>query len=277
MPLTHLATAMLIALLLSGSVAANTSDPPPLSETLAAIDQAARHYSSQALRFTSDEKIVLKRGPSTATHRFRHIYVVDDRGKHTELRTPVNRRQNPHAVGTTSAYNWIFLFESGRRDYVDYEWVGVEQRLDRDAIGIAFRPRGEIVPKLNDWYGVAWFDRETYLPLVVEAWSPEEHARKLELEDRLAAAAEQPRRSHSTHMVTSVRAEFREQRNGLRLPTRVTLRETRFVVWGKRGTSGYREETLASVKQLYTNYRFYDVETEEPEFTPGAQPGNDPD
>ena len=54
------------------------------------------------------------------------------------------------------------------------------------------------------------------------------------------------------------------------------LRETRFVVWGRKGTSGYREETLASVKQSYTNYRFYDVQTEEPTFAPGAQPGNDP-
>lgn len=262
---------MLIALLLGGSVAANTNDPPALSEMLAAIDQAAQRYASQALRFTSDEKIVLKRGASTATHRFRHIYVVDDRGKHTEFRAPVNRRQDLDAVGTTSAYNWIFLFESGRRDYVDYEWIGVERRLDREAIGIAFRPHGEVVPKLNDWFGVAWFDRETYLPLVIEAWSPEEHARKLELEERLAAAADQSRRSRSTHLVTSVRAEFREQRNGLRLPTRVTLRETRFVVWGKNGTSGYREETMASVKQSYTNYRFYDVETREPEFE------NDPD
>ena len=260
---------MLITLVLGGWVAANTNDPPALSETLAAIDKAARHYSSQALRFTSDEKIVLKRGPSTVTHRFRHIYVVDDQGKHTELRAPVNRRQNPDAVGTTTAYNWIFLFEVGRRDYVDYEWIGIEQRLDREAVGIAFRPRREIIPKLNDWYGVAWFDRETYLPLVVEAWSPEEHARKLELEDRLSAAANQRRRSRSTHLVTSVRAEFREQRNGIRLPTRVTLRETRFVVWGKKGTSGYREETLSSVKQSYSNYRFYDVVTEQPTFGPG--------
>lgn len=263
---THPTTALLIAVLLGGAVVANTNDPPALVETLAAIDRASRYYSSQALRFTSDEKIVLKRGQKTATHRFRHIYVVDDKGKHTELRAPVNRKQNPDAVGATSAYNWIFLFESGRRDYVDFEWVGVEQRLDREAVGIAFRPRGEIVPQLNDWYGVAWFDRETHLPLVVEAWAPEEHQRKLELEQRLAAAAEQPRRSRSTHMVTSVRAEFHEQRNGLRLPTRVTLRETKFVVWGKKGTSGYREETLASVKQSYTNYRFYDVETKAPDF-----------
>jgi len=263
---THTAAVMLLALLYGGWVAANTNDPPPLNETLAAIDHAARHYSSQALRFTSDEKIVLKRGSRTETHRFRHIYVVDARGKHSELRAPVNRRQNPDAVGMTTPYNWIFLFESGRRDYVDYEWVGIEQRLGRVAIGVAFCPRGPVVPKLNDWYGVAWFDRDTYLPLVVEAWSPAEYARKLELEDRLARAAGQSRRSRSTHMVTSVRAEFREERNGLRLPTRVTLRETRFVVWGRRGTSGYREQTMSSVKQSYTNYRFYDVETEQPAF-----------
>ncbi len=34
----------------------------------------------------------------------------------------------------------------------------------------------------------------------------------------------------------------------------------------------YREETLASVKQLYTNYRFYDVETEEQMLPPGERP-----
>ncbi len=74
-------------------------------------------------------------------------------------------------------------------------------------------------------------------------------------------------------MITSVRAEFAEQRNGLRLPTRVTTRERRFVVWGRDGTSGYREQTLASIKQLYTNYRFYGVSAEQrfpaPEKTAG--------
>ena len=63
--------------------------------------------------------------------------------------------------------------------------------------------------------------------------------------------------------MTWVRAEFREERNGLRLPTKVTLRESRYVVWGRKGTSGYRDETLGSVKQLYTNYRFYEVQSEQ--------------
>jgi hypothetical protein len=259
----------MLLVMLCGSVGASTDDPAALEKTLAAIDDAARHYTAQALRFTSDETIVLSRGPRTATHRFRHIYVVDDQGKHDELRAPVNRRQNPDAVAATTAYNWIFLFESGRHEYLEYSLVGVEQRLGREAIGIAFGPRGEAVAQLNDWYGVAWFDHETHLPLVFEAWSPVEYARKLELEERLSSAAEQRRRSRSEHTITSVRTEFREERNGLRLPTRVTLRETRFVVWGKKGTSGYRQETLASVKQSYSNYRFYDVDTEEPTFDPG--------
>ena len=262
-------TALSIVWLLSAPIVSNAGDPPPLDQTLAAIAGAANHYSAQALRFTSDEKIVLKRGSGTATHRFRHIYVVDDHGKHSELRAPVNRRQNVDAVRVTSVYNWIFLFESERRRYVEYASVGVEQRLGREAIGVSFGPRGDVQPGLNDWCGVAWFDRETFLPLVVEAWTPEEYTQKLELDERLATAADQSGRSRTTHTVTSVRAEFREERNGLRLPTRVTLRETRFVVWSRNGTSGYREETLASAKQLYTNYRFYDVDTEETEFTPG--------
>jgi len=257
---------MLLAMLFGALDAANRDAPPDLSETLAAIDLAARHYSAQALRFTSDEKIVLKRGPRTETHRFHHIYVVDDGGKHTELRAPVNKRQNPDAVGTTSPYSWIFLFESARKAYIDYEWIGIERRLDRDAVGIAFRPRGEVLERVNDWYGVAWFDRETHLPLVIEAWTPVEYGRKLEFDRRLTEAAKDPQRSRSEHVVTAVRAEFREERHGLRLPTRVTMREKRFVVWGKNGTSGYREETLASVKQLYTKYRFYDVEADEPSF-----------
>lgn len=239
---------------------------PPLLETLDAIDEVCRHYSTQALRFTADEKIVLRRGRNSDTHRFRHIYVVDESGRHDEMRVPVRKRHDPEAVAATSAYGWIFLFEAGRRDFVEYSWVGREQRLERDAVGIAFAPRGEILPEVNDWYGVAWFDVETHLPLVVEAWTPAEHERKLAFEKSLAQAARKKGRSREVHVVTSVRAEFREQRNALRLPTRVTLREARFIVWGKNGTSGYRDETLATVKQFYTNYRFYDVGTEEPEF-----------
>ncbi len=53
----------------------------------------------------------------------------------------------------------------------------------------------------------------------------------------------------------------------------MTTRERRFVVWGRDGTSGYREQTLASIKQLYTNYRFYGVSAEQrfpaPEKTAG--------
>ncbi len=66
--------------------------------------------------------------------------------------------------------------------------------------------------------------------------------------------------------MTNTRVEFKEERNGLRLPTRVTMREVRYVVWGKNGTSGYRQQTLATAKQIYKNYRFYSTQTDDPVF-----------
>ncbi len=239
-----------------------TADPPQLSEALREIDEVARLYGSEALSFTSDEKIVLKSGGRTQTHRFRHIYTINEFGKHVELREPVKRRHDPNAPANTNPYLWVFLFESGRRPFMHFESVGIDRRLEREALGIAFRPRGEIFPHVNDWYGVAWFDRETYRPLVFEAWRPEEYGRKLELDRRLAAAATTGK-SRSEHVITSFRTEFGEERNGLRLPTRVTMREQRFTVWGRDGSSGYHERTLSTVKQLYTNYRFYGVSTEQ--------------
>ncbi|NIM02164.1 MAG: hypothetical protein GTO30_11890 [Acidobacteria bacterium] len=254
---------MVCACFLTLILSTPAADLPPLRETLAEIDKIAQLYGSEALSFTSDETVVLKSGGRTQTHRFRHIYTIDPFGKHTELREPLKRRHDPAAPANTNPYLWIFLFESGRRAYMHFEWVGIETRLEREALGIAFRPRGEIFPQVNDWYGVAWFDRETFRPLVFEAWVPREYERKLELDRRLAEAAAAAEPSRSEHVITSFRTEFGEERNGLRLPTRVTMREQRFTVWGKDGSSGYRERTLSSVKQLYTNYRFYSVDTDQ--------------
>ncbi len=258
--------AWLLTLALSSqalAVPAPADELPSLRETLIEIDKVARLYGSEALSFTSDEKVVLRSGGTTQTHRFRHIYTLNEQGKHVELRQPVKRRHNPAAPANTNPYLWIFLFESGRRAYMHFEWVGIEQRLEREALGIAFRPRGEVFQHVNDWCGVAWFDRETYRPLVFEAWRPFEYERKLEFDRRLAEAAEAAEPNRSEHVITSFRTEFGEERNDLRLPTRVTMREQRFTVWGKNGSSGYRERTLSSVKQLYTNYRFYGVTTEQ--------------
>ncbi len=101
------------------------------------------------------------------------------------------------------------------------------------------------------------------MPLVIEVWRLEEHAKWKEFEASLDRAAASTEKYRSEHVVRSIRVEFGEQLRGLRFPTLVTLEKTRYIVSGRNGSSKYREKPIFSVDQTYTNCEFFEVETGE--------------
>lgn len=248
------------------------AEAPRLSAILERLDQVTERYSDQSLRFTCDEKVVTNGKGYRNTHRFRYLFVIDERGRHIERRAPARKpaqwlehrqERSIRELVLTSAYSWVFMFERVRHNYVRYEIVGTGTRFGREAIGVRFEPAGEIIEDVNGWIGVAWVDAETFLPLAFEAWRPKEYAKRKEFEASLDRAAASTEKYRAEHLVRSVRVEFGEQLRGLRFPTLVALQQTRCVVSGRNGTSEYREKSVFSVDQTYTNCEFSEVETGE--------------
>jgi hypothetical protein len=112
---------------------------------------------------------------------------------------------------------------------------------------------------LNDWFGTAWIDRETYQPLRISSVKAEDHETRLTFERGVELGSTPTRRSR--HSFDEVDVEFAVEREGLRFPSRVVLLRREFET--QRDADYLRtaaRETLRIV-QSYDNYRIFGVRT----------------
>jgi len=138
---------------------------------------------------------------------------------------------------------------------------GTDQALGRPAIKVAFEPVAPYYRGINDWYGTAWVDAETFQPLRVEAWEIDEFRKRQRFQDSLERAARAHKRYHSSHTVQRVVTDYGVVKNGMRFPSEVTSHGSRYVVWSNKSGSGYQDYPLYDLTQTYDNYRFFGVRT----------------
>jgi len=254
---------------------------PGLEQILERLERAARLYQDNALRFICTEEITHFTSRGRKRYAMEYIYVYDDETGFADYRLPFRKssgkkagRRRPEAaearlkelefpVFLRRAYSWIFLFQARRQKHYEYTVEGREQVLEREAVRLRFEPIPPYEHEFNDWVGTAWFDLETFQPLRVEAMKIEEHEkqRRLQLAVR---AAQMPRGNHrSTHLIQQVVTEYAVQKNGMRFPSIVRFRESRFEVWGFDGSSGVQDYPVYRLHQTYDDYRFFGVRTAE--------------
>lgn len=162
-----------------------------------------------------------------------------------------------------SAYLWVFVFKDSRQRHHRYSLLGEERTLDRPAIKIGFEPIPPYVRGLNDWFGIAWIDRDTSQLLKVEAYEPRHHDEKTFMEQKLVEATQRPRGDRSYHYAERIVTEFSEIKNGMRFPSSVEIVGSDFVIHGGDRQDPLRERIQFRIAQVYTNYRFFSVRTTE--------------
>ncbi len=276
-----------------------TSDvDPELRRVLVGLARTARFYRENALAFSCDETVLethYRAGGSVRQHRthaLRYIYTLEDPpedappGAVPQLRDYRVRRDEDAEPGkqpdevrladldlvaaTERAYSWAFLFQEGLQPYYRFGLAVEERALGRDAVIIAFEPVNPMVENLNDWFGRAWVDRETFQVLRVEALQAEDNAELDEIEkDRLRM-----RIPTDGRLVVRLTAEFGIEERGIRYPTKVVLEGEDFSMRSNFGIPGQQfSSTIPSwelrgrvafrVEQRYENYRFFNVEVRE--------------
>jgi len=256
-----------------------------LERLLDRLGQAARLHADNALRFTCRETIThfTERGPRRLD--FDYIYLPARDGKLVDDYRLRRRRGSSRAGRPVSLadydlpgvlerpYMWALFFDPALRSSGLYRYAlaGESRVLDRPAIGLSFAPVQPTGRDAHHWYGIAWIDRETLQLLRVEAVPAAEQANKLRFEADLRRAGSAPGRHRSTHLFQQVSTDFAVSRDGLRFPSQVTLRRSRYEVWGESGSSGYEEYPVFRVKQRYSDYRFFGVTTEQEIQPPSGQ------
>lgn len=260
-----------------------------LELVLERLARLAGLYRDEALSFSCDEVVTethYRTDGRVTEHRsyeFQYIYVPDDSGdgrlldyrtRKSEAGDPaaphVDLREVGIAAYLTRAYSWAFLFQPQRQRRYDFDLLGVDEEVfGRRALLIAFEPVPPYEVDVNDWFGRAWVDAETFQLLQVEA---------LRSSDLLVAAEarraqEELDLEESAYIFLETTTEFREVKNGMRFPTEVTLEVTSLRPSGglerllglaqdfSRGIHMSRRSPVI-VRQVYSDYSFFSVRTE---------------
>jgi hypothetical protein len=228
------------------------------------LGRVAGLYHDTALQFSCDEEIT-GTGLADAPYRFEYIYVYSASQGLRDYRT-VPGVNPPHEVDPNAyripqflrrAYSWVFVFGAAARKHHRYAIVGEDNALGRAALKVTFEPIPPFRRDVNEWYGTAWVDRETFQILKVEALKREEQRKQRELEEDLASPPGNGRRKR--HRIERVTTEFSVEKNGMRFPGKVAIALTEFVVPGEGAP--FDESPVYRIEQNYTNYRFFSVRT----------------
>ena len=266
---------------------------PTLQTILYRLQRAARLYSDQALRFTCDERIVHWRfrpngSPARRTHERQYFYVrsATPGGDETAARLLDYRTQRAEAEAgsepeevqlealglpsyLTRAYSWIFIFQKTLQSRYRFELIDRERVLGRSAAVITFAAIPPYEKDLNDWFGKAWVDVETFQLLRVEGLQAKYHERLQELRQGRGEA----RADRNADIIIEATTEFREEKNGMRFPSDVVVTGTQYRIRSPLSGFGFRSSArleerdglavipVFEVEQSYKNYRFFSVRT----------------
>jgi hypothetical protein len=140
----------------------------------------------------------------------------------------------------------------------DFEIRGEETVLGRPAIAVRIIPKPPIQEHMNDWFGTAWFDRESLQPLKFEVFKEDEFLLFSAFE--VAMRGEAPTDDFTFTRVTAL---FDNEKNGMRFPSRIVIDRSRHDVKGPPGEREDKDRVEFRVTQRYSNYRFFNVRTEE--------------
>ena len=232
----------------------------PTIPILRGLDKASRLYLDAALRFACEEKIVEKSPGTKKGFTFDYMYVYDDAHGYQDYRTRGSKSTqpvNPRSMGVHQFLErgsmWVLIFNHSRFDIHRYRLAGGGPMHGVSAVKVEFEPLPPYAEGLNDWFGTAWIDPDSYQLLHVEAMKAADH-RRLEEVTTMRAGSPQP-----SDWITEVVTDFEVVKNGMRFPSRVTLTSRRYL----SGGGPPRKVEEARVVQTYSEYRFYGVRTTE--------------
>lgn len=259
-----------VACLSSGDEAGE--DTRNLRGLLERLDAVARTFAATALRFECKETIRWDAEPFERGGKltFAYIYVregtrSEDYRSWTGLSGKVSPKEvDPAEQGVPrflrSAFHWIQIFRGNRWTRHRYFWAGRTNALGRQAVGVRFEPVPPITEGINDWYGTAWVDPDTGQILVVEAYRPRQWAIEQKRQEAMAKSAQLPRGFTATLTIERVVTEFGVEREGIRFPSKVTIREVEHRISAGRSGAQDHDRVLLEVEQTYRAYRFFATE-----------------
>ncbi len=246
-----------------------------LSELLSRLDGLADLYRDNALRFSCNETITYEPAGGTGreVYELEYIYVYDKDEGLSDYRTRrggrLKKGEAPKPVDLVTyglptfvqrAYSWVFIFERAKREMYRYRILGVEKAMGRMATIVAFEPVPPFQTDLNDWFGSAWVDRETYQLLKVDAVKADQHVERIRFEEDLESGSEieDPARAR---VITRISTDFSVQRNGMTFPEKVVIHRSRYKAREEKKKMALTEWPVARITQSYGNYRFFGVRT----------------
>src|SRR4030095_7060290 len=219
------------AILLLGGNSQAAPEAPGLPELLVGMDRASRLFLDTALRFTCDETITEPFSAPRIRH-FQYILVHEPDGSLQDYRMTKGKGVRPEADPAKLGFNhflkrayfWVLIFNSKRQKLFRYETLGEAEALGVKAQMIRFEPIPPYQEAINDWFGTAWVDPETFHILGVEPMKANKHEnwenlkRDLEL---FTAGDEGPAGRY--YEIQTASTEFGMVKNGMRFPRRAEV------------------------------------------------------
>ena len=243
----------------------------PLADLLSRLSRVAKLYRDSALRFACDEEIT---GSALGgkSYRFEYVYAYSpsegfkdhriDPTKRSRREVDLNAYRLPQFL--RRAYSWAFIFSESAQKRHRYEVLGEDRLFERAAFKLRFEPIPPYQENLNDWFGTAWIDRDTFQILRVEALRADQYEKKKEFESEIGNASTYRlwgRRKN--YLIEETSTDFSVEKNGMRFPGAVLIVLSRYVIPGRDETQRYQESTVYRIGQTYTNYQFFTVRTRE--------------
>jgi hypothetical protein len=241
------------------------------AELMRRLSRLAGLYRDAALHFAARETIHYHAHAGRQSWRFDYVYRHDaERGlqdfrlkhqyrerKRVDPADIVDPDDIPVPAMLLRAYSWAFIFETGQRDRFRFELLAPGEALGRPAWRVSF----EGLPPLdadNAWVGTVWVDTETSQLLRVEARRTPEHKAWARYRRALEESAAGERDTKTFHSIETVTTEFTEVKNAMRFPGEVSVERRQYGAGDLR--TGIR---IYLVRQIYGDYRFYNVRTQE--------------
>jgi hypothetical protein len=245
-------------------VACLAAAPEPEQAPSALLERLGRVsllYTDTVLRFSCDETL---RSSPGGTFKDSYIYVFGEDGRFHDYRTRRGSKNGaeipPDKVPTrrylTQALSWVFQFHPARHGRIAFTFMGEDTALGLPAVVVAFEPVPPIEKGVNEWHGTAWIDPRTAQLLKVEAL--------LDIDDTIDRWYEAARSSPIVETVrftwSTVRTEFGILAHGLRFPSFAVI-ETQTHTLSRDAPE--KVVTNYRVAQIYENYRFFSVRSED--------------